>query len=62
MLGKKTRIVSDCFNEYSEYMPDAVPVDLYGKRVWKTKGEASVESAGEDIREFYGLTGKKGFS
>ena len=62
MYDKKIRIAADCFNEYDAWGGDAIPVDLYGKRVWPTKSDANRQEAAEDIKEYYGLTGKKGLS
>ena len=55
------RIKSDKFDEYKEEMSeygmgeDCVPVDLYGKRVFKSKADSNLKEAAEDIKEFYGL-------
>ncbi len=66
MSDRKIRIVSDCFNEYQDsyggFGGEAIPVDLYGKRVWPTKADSNRQEAAEDIQEYYGLTGKKGLS
>lgn len=65
MSDNKIRVKADCYNEYKgqygEFMgEDIIPVDLYGKRVWSEKRDSNFQEAGEDIQEFYGLTGKKG--
>lgn len=66
MSDRKVRIVSDRFNEckdeYGFFGGEAIPVDMYGKRVWAEKKASNLQEAAEDIKEFYGLTGKKGFS
>jgi hypothetical protein len=59
----KLRIVSDKFNQRTEIMNnfsfEEIPIDLYGKRVFPT-GKDNIQKAAEDIREYYGLTGKDG--
>lgn len=66
MLDKKIRIASDHFNEckddYGFFGEEAIPVDINGRRVWSDKKDSNREEAAEDIQEYYGLTGKKGFS
>lgn len=66
MSDRKIRIVSDRYNEFKDqygmFGSEAIPVDLYGKRVWPEKKDSNLKEAGEDIQEYYGLTGKKGFS
>lgn len=66
MSDRKIRIASDCYNEYKDnygfFGGEVIPVDLNGKRVWPTKSDSNLKEAAEDIKEFYGLTGKKGFS
>ena len=66
MSDRKVRITSDLFNEHKDnyefFGGEAIPVDLYGKRVWPTKSASNNQEAAKDIQEFYGLTGKKGFS
>ena len=66
MHGNKVRIVSDLYNEHKEHYgmfgEEAIPVDLYGKRVFSEKKDSNRKEAADDIQEFYGLTGKKGFS
>ncbi len=54
----KTRIRTDRMGQYHRHMDkygmgmgyDAIPVDLYGKRVG-----GSMEEQGEEIKEFYDL-------
>ena len=60
MHNQKTRVRADKFDEYQESMKvygmedsNAIPVDLYGKRVWKTKADSNLQEAGEDIKEAY---------
>ena len=66
MSDRKIRITSDCYNEYKDnygmFGAEAIPVDLYGKRVWPSKSDSNAKEAAEDIQEYYGLTGKKGLS
>ena len=66
MSDKKVRISSDCFNEYKDHYGffggEVIPVDMYGKRVWAEKKDSNLKEAATDIQEYYGLTGKKGFS
>lgn len=63
------RIKSDRYDEHMESMKeygmedmDAIPVDLYGKRVWKSKADSNLQEAAEDIKEFYDLEGDTGLS
>ena len=61
----KMRVRSDRDEEYKkEYgdYGDCIPVDLYGKRVWKTKADSYFREAAEDIKEFYDLEGDAGLS
>lgn len=62
MHTHKVRIKSDRYDEHMESMKeygieeDAIPVDLYGKRVFKNKNDANnLENANEDIKDFYDL-------
>lgn len=57
MHMRKTRIKSDRFKEYKKSMEayempmiNAIPVDLYGKRVG-----GSMEEQGQEIKDFYDL-------
>lgn len=62
MSDRKIRVVSDRFNNFDNFFGDAIPVDLYGKRVWPTKSDSNRAEAAEDIKTYYGLEGDKGFS
>ena len=58
----KMQIRSDRYSQYKKDNPwsdNCVPVDLYGKQVFTT-GKDNLEKAGEDIKEFYDLTGDAG--
>ena len=65
----KTRVKSDRYDEHmeskreygmGEMMEDTIPVDLYGKRVFKSKADSNLQEAAEDIKEFYDLGGNLG--
>jgi len=68
MHNHKLRIVSDKFDEYKESMgaygmtdSNAIPVDLYGKRIFPDKNNPSnLTDAAEDIKEYYKLEGTGG--
>ena len=68
MSDRKIRVVSDCYNEYKDgygmysFGGDVIPVDMNGRRVWPSKEKSNLQEASQDIQEYYGLTGKKGFS
>lgn len=70
-MNYKTKIKSDHYDEVKAKQeepnmempmpPEMVPVDLYGKRVFKNKNDAdNYKNVSEDIKEFYDLDGTKG--
>lgn len=66
MSDRKIRIVSDRYNEFKDqygmFGEEVISVDMNGRRVWPSKEAGNSKEAAEDIKEYYGLTGKKGFS
>ena len=73
MHKHKSRIKSDRYdehmksmNEYDmpmEMMEEMIPVDLYGKRVFKNKMDKNnLTNAAEEIKEFYDLRGDTGLA
>lgn len=70
MHKHKMRIRSDRYDEHMDSMKEygmedmgmeAVPVDLYGKRVFKNKtNKSNLTDAAEDIKEYYDLEGNLG--
>ena len=65
MYDNKIRVTSDRYDQKIEEMGEMggriIPVDLYGKRVTKTKTDPNnLSNIAEDIKEYYDLTGEAG--
>lgn len=60
------RVKADRFDSFKEEMgefmgdTEIIPVDMYGKRISRGKGEVTPQQMGEDIRDFYDLEGDAG--
>lgn len=53
------RIKSDRIGEFENYFgEEAIPVDMYGRRVFNTKDAENTEKAAQDIKDYYGLNTK----